>query len=195
MRGTHLGHTMGKYEEGMVADLADLLDENLAVLFVGYNPGRYSWERGHHFAGPGNDFWPLLYESGLVGRRLQWSEDKEVLWWRLGITNLVSRMTLKAADLTDEERAEGGYRLRQRVWQLKPRVVCCLGKDVYRAYALRRPSTPVAWGIQPHGVVAGVWDVVAPNPSRRSTVPYATRLAVLRRMALLVAAEGSGADA
>jgi mismatch-specific thymine-DNA glycosylase len=166
--------------------LRDILVPGLLVLLVGYNPGRYSWERGHHFAGPGNDFWPLLYESGLTGRRLTWQDDHELPVWGLGVCNLVDRMTPSSQDLSREEQREGGWRLRQKVWQLRPRVVCCLGKDVYRGYALRRPRDPVAWGRQPHGIVEGVWDVVAPNPSRRSTVPYATRLAVLHQVAELV---------
>ncbi len=168
--------------------LPDIVAPGLLVLLVGYNPGRHSWEQGHHFAGPGSDFWPLLYESGLTGRRLTWREDHELLWWRLGVANLVDRMTPSSQDLSSEEKREGGWRLRQKVWQLRPRVVCCLGKDVYRAYAMRGARDPVAWGLQPHSVVEGVWDVAAPNPSRRSTVPYAARLAAMRRVAALARA-------
>jgi mismatch-specific thymine-DNA glycosylase len=165
--------------------LPDILNDNLWVLFVGYNPGRFSIQRGHHFAGPENDFWPLLFESGLTGRRLGYRDDRELLVWNLGVTNVVDRMTPSSQDLRREELVEGGYRLRQKVWQLRPRVVCCLGKDVYRAYADRRARDAVAWGPTPHPVVEGVLDVVAPNPSRRSTVPYATRLAVMHRVAAL----------
>ncbi len=163
--------------------LGDILAPELSVLLVWFDPGLYVVEGGHEFEGAGDDFWALLYESGLTGRRLTWRDDHELPVWGLGVCNLVDRMTPSSRDLTFEEQREGGWRLRQKVWQLRPRVVCCLGKDVYRGYALRPPRDRVAWGLQPHSVVEGVWDVVAPNPSRRSTVPYAARLAVLHQVA------------
>lgn len=161
----------------------DVVADGLDVLFVGYNPGRESERRGHHFAGRGNLFWALLYEAGLTDRRLEPAEDHWLLYWRLGITNLVSRMTPGSADLARAEMEEGGALLRERVGQLKPRVVACLGKDVYRYYrpAARRP-TALTWGLQPEPLTDEVIEVVLPNPSARSTVPYGLRLRYFREL-------------
>ena len=49
--------------------LPDYLGEGLDLVFVGINPGIRSEATGHHYAGPGNHFWPLLHESGLVSER------------------------------------------------------------------------------------------------------------------------------
>jgi mismatch-specific thymine-DNA glycosylase len=154
----------------------DLLAEGLDVVFVGYNPGRYSAARGHHFAGPGNYFWALLYDAGLTGRRLDWSEDGELPFWRIGVTNLVDRMTPGSGDLSATELSDGGRRLREKIARWRPRVVCLLGKDIYRAYAGEAAPPHVDWGLRPDMVVDGVLDYVAPNPSRRSTLPYGMRL-------------------
>lgn len=164
----------------------DILTEGLDVLFVGYNPGRHTAKQGHHFAGPGNYFWPLLYESGLTGRRLFPEDDGEVLFWGLGITNIVSRMTPSSGDLGSEELREGGRLLAEKVRRFQPKVVCCLGKEVYRHYADKPSQARVDWGLQSGSVVPAVWDYVAPNPSRRSTVPYGVRLALMVRLKGLV---------
>ena len=42
----------------------------LRVLFVGINPGLYSAATGHHFARPGNRFWPALHAAGFTPRLL-----------------------------------------------------------------------------------------------------------------------------
>ncbi len=166
--------------------------EGLAILFVGLNPGRYSAASGHHFAGPGNHFWRLLAESGLTPRRLKPSEDILLPVFGLGVTNIVARPSPGAEDLGRGEMRQGGERLRKLVAELAPRVVCLLGKEVYRHYAGLRPSEPIVWGPQDRKTVAGVHEFVAPNPSSRSTVPYATRLDCFRELARLAEATGGG---
>jgi mismatch-specific thymine-DNA glycosylase len=160
----------------VMAVLTDLLTPGLQVVLVGYNPGRFSMERGHHFAGPGNYLWPLLFEAGLTGRRLTWEEDSELLFWGIGLTNLVERMTPGSADLEPDELQAGGRILREKIARFRPRVVCLLGKDIYRWYRGASVREEVRWGLQSHSVVPGVRDYVAPNPSRRSTIPYGVRL-------------------
>ena len=44
----------------------DVIAKGLHVLFVGINPGLYSAAVGHHFARPGNRFWPVLSLSGFT---------------------------------------------------------------------------------------------------------------------------------
>ena len=39
----------------------DIIDTGLRVLFCGINPSLYSVVVGHHFARPGNRFWPTLH--------------------------------------------------------------------------------------------------------------------------------------
>jgi TDG/mug DNA glycosylase family protein len=51
----------------------------LRVLFCGINPGLYSAAVGHHFARPGNRFWPTLFAAGFTERLLTPHEERELL--------------------------------------------------------------------------------------------------------------------
>jgi|BEDMetMinimDraft_2_1075160.scaffolds.fasta_scaffold20367_2 mismatch-specific thymine-DNA glycosylase len=178
------------------ATVPPLLAEGLDVVFVGYNPGRYSARSGHHFAGPGNYFWPLLHDAGFTGALLGPEQDSELLWWGIGIANLVDRVTPSAADLAPQELKAGAARLRGLMARYRPRAVCFLGKDLYRYWAGWSAATPVAWGPQPSPRIDGIVEFVAPNPSRRSTVPYGVRLAWFRRLrGMLPAHDRSGRPA
>ncbi|HEX6985827.1 MAG TPA: mismatch-specific DNA-glycosylase, partial [Planctomycetaceae bacterium] len=57
----------------------DVIAPGLAVLFCGINPGLYTAWAGHHFARPGNRFWPALHRSGFTPRLLAPSEEAELL--------------------------------------------------------------------------------------------------------------------
>lgn len=170
----------------------DVLAEGLQAVFVGLNPGRASATRGHHFAGARNDFWQLLYDAGLTPRRLKPEEDGLLPRFGLGVTNVVPRATRGEADLGWEELRAGGERLRDKVARFRPRLVVLLGKQVYRAYAGLARGAAVDWGQQPRETVPGVRELVAPNPSPRSTVPYDLRLALFREVRRLIQAGRPG---
>jgi 5-formyltetrahydrofolate cyclo-ligase len=163
----------------------DIVAPGLRILFVGINPGKKSAAVGHNFAGPGNHFWRLLYDAGLTPVKYRPDEEGKLLEHGLGITNVVSRASRSEADLSWKELSEGGRALREKVAALRPRIVALLGKNVYRAYANLRPSSPVAWGVQPRPVVPGSIDFVAPNPSARSTLSYGQRLELFRSLKAL----------
>src|SRR5712664_4563055 len=59
--------------------LRDVLAPRLRALFCGINPGLYSAATGHHFARPGNRFWPVLYAAGFTPRVLEPWEERELL--------------------------------------------------------------------------------------------------------------------
>jgi G:T/U-mismatch repair DNA glycosylase len=160
----------------------DVLVPGLRLVFVGINPGRHSAARGHHFAGPQTHFWRLLAESALTPRVLLPEEDVTLPTYGLGITNVVARPSPGEGDLTWTEFRRGGERLRARIAAARPRGVACLGKNVARAYAGLGPSTPVAWGPMP-GDDLPAPAFALPNPSSRSTIPYAERLEWFRALA------------
>ncbi len=55
----------------------DVLAPDLDVLFCGINPSLMSAARRHHFARPGNRFWPALHLAGLTPRLLTPDEDRQ----------------------------------------------------------------------------------------------------------------------
>jgi TDG/mug DNA glycosylase family protein len=139
----------------------DVIAPNLRVLFCGINPGLYTAAVGHHFARPGNRFWPALYAGGFTDRVLSPFEERELLKSGYGITNVVARATASADALTKEEIVAGGERLRAKVLRYRPRVLAVLGVGAYRT-AFNQPKASV--GRQEDRIGDTVlW--VLPNPS------------------------------
>jgi TDG/mug DNA glycosylase family protein len=139
----------------------DVIAPGLTVLFCGINPGLYTAWSGHHFAGPGNRFWPALHDAGFTDRRLLPSEERRLLGRGYGVTNVVARATATAAELAPAEYVEGGRLLAEKVGRYGPRVLAVLGVGAYRT-AFARPKA--ALGEQPERLAgARVW--VLPNPS------------------------------
>ena len=88
--------------------LQDVLAPGLRVVFCGINPSLYSTAVGHHFARPGNRFWPALHQAGWTEQLLRADEDQRLLEVGCGLTNLVPRTTATAAELTPGEIKAGG---------------------------------------------------------------------------------------
>lgn len=139
----------------------DVIAPDLSVLFCGINPGLYSGATGHHFARPGNRFWPTLYQAGFTPRLLAPDEERELLKFGYGITNLVPRATATADELALEELVSGRRRLESKVRRYQPRIVAVLGISAYRTAFAQKAIT---LGKQPEELAnATIW--VLPNPS------------------------------
>ena len=138
-----------------------MIGPGLRVLFCGINPGLYSGATGHHFARPGNRFWPTLHRAGFTPRVLARWEERELLDWGYGITNLVARATAAEADLSKEEFVAGARRLERKVKKYRPHWVAVVGIGAYRR-AFGRPKAVI--GPQPELLgAARLW--LLPQPS------------------------------
>ena len=139
----------------------DVIAPGLRVLFCGINPSLMSAERRHHFARPGNRFWPALHLAGLTPHRLSPDEDRELLRYGLGVTNMVDRPSRTAAELSRDELRAGAAALDDLVRRYGPDVLAVLGVTAWRV-GFDRPRA--ATGLQPESV-GGVPTWVVPNPS------------------------------
>jgi TDG/mug DNA glycosylase family protein len=165
----------------------DIIASRLKVLFVGINPGLYSGAVRHHFARPGNRFWPALHKSGFTPRLLSPYEERELLIYGCGITNLVNRATANAAELAEKELRVGARRLKAKVHRHRPRVVAVLGVGAYQAAF---GHTRVHIGEQPERIGnTRVW--VLPNPSGLNANYQLADLARLLRRLYTVAGKGN----
>lgn len=139
----------------------DVIAPGLKVLFVGINPGLYSGAVGHHFARPGNRFWPVLHKAGFTPKQLSPAEEQELLQYGYGITNIVNRTTAAATELEPEELQAGGKRLIAKIKQNQPRIAAILGVQAFRI-AFGKPKA--SFGPQEERIGASrIW--VLPNPS------------------------------
>jgi TDG/mug DNA glycosylase family protein len=141
--------------------IRDVIAPGLRVLFCGINPGLYSGATGHHFARPGNRFWPTIHQSGFTPRLLNPAEERELLTLGYGVTNLVARTTATADELDPHELLAGRKRLERKVKRYQPRVLAVLGIGAYRTAFQEQKAT---LGLQSISIgETAIW--VLPNPS------------------------------
>lgn len=141
--------------------IPDVIGHDLLVLFCGINPSLYSAAVGHHFARPGNRFWPALQAGGFGDRQLSPFEDRLLLDMRCGITNMVARATAAADQLTDDELRSGARTLVRKLRRYRPATIAFLGISAFRtAFGLKGAKL----GAQEERMgETVVW--VLPNPS------------------------------
>ena len=139
----------------------DIIAPDLQILFCGINPSLYSAAVGHHFARPGNRFWRSLYAAGFTERLLAPFEDRDLVQFGYGLTNIVDRSSARADELDAEELVIGQQQLAAKVQHYRPQCLAVLGIGAYRT-AFNRPKAVM--GRQDESLDGAiVW--VLPNPS------------------------------
>lgn len=174
--------------------LVDRIEPGVRVLLIGINPGVMSATTGHHFAGPTNRFWGLLYESGIVPEPVTHEDDDRLPQWGIGMTNLIARPSPGIDVLKPQEYLEGWEILEQKIERFRPKIVAFIGVTMYRALwkvinqgALAAPKPPGGPVIKPgfqKASVHGARLFVLPNPSGRNAhFSYADMLAAFSDLA------------
>jgi mismatch-specific thymine-DNA glycosylase len=124
--------------------LPDYLRKGMKMILVGANPGDRSARVGHYYAGRGNQFWTMMYESGVIPEPIGYEDDRRVVEFGIGMTDLVKRPTRGIEEIERQEFAEGRVLLAQKLEQMRPRVIAFNGKMVYEKFAGR----PCKLGLQ-----------------------------------------------
>ncbi len=154
----------------------------MRVLFVGINPGYRSAAIGHHFAGYSNRFWKLLHDAKLVPELLPAEDDRRIVQWGFGITNLIPRMTPGIDTLRPEEYLAGEQVLRRKVKRWRPKIVAFVGVTLFRAVFRLPPGRRVRLGLQRERF-EGARVFVLPNPSgRNANYSYAEMVRAFRAL-------------
>lgn len=184
-----MGFTRDQLEAFRDAEVPDLVGPNPKLLFVGINPGLWTAAVQTHFAHPANRFYPALLRAGVIDWRIDPSEgmtddDRSRFVARgLGITNVVSRATARASELSTGELRAGAAALELRIERWRPQVVAVAGITAYRT-GFKRPGA--AMGPQDHVIgEAAVWAV--PNPSGLNAHETVASLATWYRRAAIAA--------
>lgn len=174
--------------------LRDVIAEHARVLLVGINPSLRSEQVGHHFAGPGNPFWRLLYRAGLTPVPLSYEQDQRLAEFGIALTNLCPRATRSAAELTLREKELGRRHLEPKLERLRPGTVAFVGVSVYRAWFGRDASGGA--GPKPQ-VLHGARVFVLPNPSglNASFPGFADKLVWFKRLREFLEREGAAGSA
>jgi TDG/mug DNA glycosylase family protein len=162
--------------------LPDYLRTGMRLIIVGCNPGDRSTRVGHYYAGRGNEFWPLLYDSGVIPELLDHHDDKRMIEFGVGLTDLVKRPTPGAEELTREDFAEGRIVLAQKLEQYTPQVVAFNGKQTYENFAQRSCKL----GLQKEQLY-GALVFVLPSTSAKNATGRGPKLRYFRQLAKVLA--------
>jgi len=118
--------------------LPDYLRKGMKLVIVGCNPTESSVRVGHYYAGRTNQFWNILYDCGVIPEPFDYHDDKRVIEFAIGLTDLVKRPTKTIEELTREDFAEGRIVLSQKLEEFAPRVVAFNGKLTYEQFSQRK---------------------------------------------------------
>src|SRR6266852_3792891 len=158
--------------------LPDYLRRGMRLIVVGCNPGERSARVGHYYAGRGNMFWPLMYQSRVVPELLDYQDDRRLIEFGIGLTDLVKRSTRGIEEIERHEFAEGRVLLAQKLEQYAPRVVAFNGKLVFEKFAQR----PCKLGLQKEKLY-GARVFVLPSTSGQNAVGGAQKMRYFRQLA------------
>src|SRR4029079_2263171 len=171
--------------------LTDCIEPGVRLVLTGINPCVMSATTGHHFAGPTNRFWGLLYESGIVPEPITHEDDVRLPQWGIGMTNLIARPSPGIDVLKPQEYVEGWQILEKKVERFRPQIVAFVGVTMYRALAKilgHAKEIEIRPGFQ-HATVHGTRIVVVPNPSGRNAhFSYDEMLAAFKELARALSA-------
>ena len=166
--------------------LTDRIEPGVRVLLIGINPGVMSATTGHHFAGPTNRFWRLLYEAGIVPEPVTHVDDDRLPAWGIGMTNLIARPSPGIDVLKPQEYLEGWQILEKKIDRFRPKIVAFVGVTMYRALwrVLGHTDAPLIKPGFQKATVHGARLFVLPNPSGRNAhFSYDDMLAAFRELA------------
>ena len=146
--------------------LPDYLQDSLDIVFVGLNPSSDSARMGHYFANPCNRFWAVLNRAGLVDWGLSPEQDRTLLDYRIGFTDVVKRPTPQASALSPTDFRHWAPVLKAKLNRYQPRIACFHSVTGYRAYLryAEGVNEKPRLGLQEH-TIGHSRIFVVPNPS------------------------------
>jgi mismatch-specific thymine-DNA glycosylase len=161
--------------------LPDHLRKGMKLVIIGCHPTESSVRVGHYYAGRDNEFWPLIFESGVVPEPFDYRDDKRVIEFGIGLTDLVKRPSKTMESIAREDFAEGRIVLSQKLEEFAPRVVAFNGKMTYELFAQRRCN----YGLQKESLY-GARVYVLPQTPGPPMKPKNEKLQHFRKLAQLV---------
>ena len=121
--------------------LPDTVGAGMRLLVCGLNPSPYAADAGVGFGRPGNRFWPAAAAAGLV--TADRDPRRALVVDRVGMTDLVKRVTARAAEVERAEYRAGLGRVERLCEWLRPEAVCMVGLAGWRAAA--DPKAGAGW--------------------------------------------------
>jgi double-stranded uracil-DNA glycosylase len=162
--------------------LPDYLRKGMRMILVGANPGDRSARVGHYYAGRTNQFWPMMYESGVIPEPLSYEDDRRMLEFGIGMTDLVKRPTRGIEEIDRQEFAEGRVLLARKLEEFRPRVVAFNGKTVYEKFAGR----PCKLGLQKESLYGAQVFVLPSTSGQNAGTDRGVKMRYFKKLAALL---------
>lgn len=140
--------------------LPDYLAPHLRAVICGVAASRRSGELGRYYAGPGNRFWPVLCEAGLVNAPLEVGDEAALLAQGIGLTDIAKGVSGMDYQIARDAFTPG--RVREVFARIKPQAI---GFNSKRAAAefLGVPTGRLSYGPMRHVDLPPIW--VLPSTS------------------------------
>ena len=144
--------------------MPDLLAPGLDLVFCGTAPSPASFKAQAYYANPGNAFWATLQAVGLTPERLAPQRYRELLTWRIGLTDL--NKTEYGSDHELSAHAMDAASLHTKLRKYRPAAVAFTSKN---AAALGLGVKAPSYGRQPDPLEgAEVFVLASPSGRARS---------------------------
>ena len=153
----------------------------MKLVIIGCHPTESSVRVGHYYAGRDNEFWPIIFESGVVPEPFDYRDDKRVIEFGIGLTDLVKRPSKTAAEIAREDFAEGRIVLASKIEEYTPKVVAFNGKFAYEKFAQRTCK----FGLQKEKLY-GAQVFVLPSTSAQNATGSGVKLRYFKQLGALL---------
>ncbi|MDY7079093.1 MAG: mismatch-specific DNA-glycosylase [Chloroflexota bacterium] len=115
-----------------MAVLPDVLELGLKVVLCGTAVGTRSALAGAYYAGPGNQFWKVLFRIGLTPRQLDPPEFRTLPQYGIGLTDLVKTCSGPDNSLSSSDFDIAGFL--SKIERLAPRTLAFNGKRAAKEF-------------------------------------------------------------
>lgn len=152
--------------------LPDIIDEQTRLLIIGLALSPKSAETGHYYADSDEQFYALMYHSGLVSEDLTPRQDRELLNYHIGLTNLIKNKPITSTrEINPIDHSIG--EIIRTIFDFQPEIVCFNGELAYTHFYDRRGE----YGLQKVKIGDAKIIVVPDSNIRRCEMTFEEKLA------------------
>lgn len=143
--------------------LPDVLEPGMTTVFCGSAASSASARQGAYYAGPGNRFWPILFEAGFTSRRFDPPDFRELASLGIGLTDLAKHEA--GMDIALSSAAYDSATLLRKIEIFQPRYLAFTGKRPAGIFLLEVLGAGISGYGRQEAQIGDTEIFVLPSPS------------------------------